>query len=276
MAIRKCQLVKTENGTRTTMYLETGSEVVKRPGGQTVEAALASLDANKSPTSHIHTYKTTDIKRPNGVTTEAALTNLENGKAPMVHTHNDTVASGDSYKFERIHLGAPVWWGNEIWVILHIDGRILTLGGSFAVAYTKYNDKNYAPKGYASSKVRARLGTYETTLPRDSLDMAIDTTKEGVTAKIFTMTVADININVHPWFYDRSHYSLYTGTPNHPVHHAGYPDCAWWLAGAFRDTTYPAHVGPIGSGGVNVPGVIYSATTEDITANCRPFVRIRV
>lgn len=44
MAIRKCYLVRNNSdGTKDTIHLETGSEVVKRPDGTTVEAALAGL-----------------------------------------------------------------------------------------------------------------------------------------------------------------------------------------------------------------------------------------
>ena len=280
MAIRKCQLVKTENGTRTTMYLETGSEVVKRPDGQTVEAALASLDANKSPMSHTHTYRTTDIKRPNGVTTETALTNLENGKAPMIHTHNDTVASGDSYKIERVHFGAPIYWGGKYWVILHIDGRILTLGACFIADGGQWNANNYAPMGYASSFVREHLGTYEAGIPRDSLDMAVDTTKAGVTAKIFTLTYADLSISVHPYLYDPNHRSLFWNDPyrHYPDSDMVYEICnPYWLADAWPGETFPVYVGtPPTSGSLLTPGAVNQATTADVRAAYRPFVRIRL
>ena len=47
MAIRKCRLVKDlGNGSQDTMHVETGSEVVMRPNGTTVEAALTGLKSD--------------------------------------------------------------------------------------------------------------------------------------------------------------------------------------------------------------------------------------
>lgn len=144
----------------------------------------------------------------------------------------------------------------------------------------QWNANNYTPMGYASSFVREHLGTYEAGIPRDSLDMAVDTTKAGVTAKIFTLTYADLSISVHLYLYDPNHRSLFWNDP-----YSQYPDSdmaseicnPYWLADAWPGETFPVYVGtPPIIGGLFTPGAVHQATTADVRTAYRPFVRIRL
>ena len=96
---------------------------------------------------------------------------------------------GMSYNLTGIGVGKPVRWANDIWICVHQSGSTYYLAATSIYCVTKFgSDSNYA-----GSTPAAMCTHVQNITPQDSLDLAINTSVNGVTAKIFVASYDQLN-----------------------------------------------------------------------------------
>lgn len=96
-----------------------------------------------------------------------------------------------SYDFSNIAVGSTVKWNNDNWICVHQDGDIFYLTLDRIYSMTKFSSNTTAT--YAGSTLASVAKEYEDSVAVDSLALAIDTTVQNVTAKIFVASYEQMN-----------------------------------------------------------------------------------
>lgn len=101
-------------------------------------------------------------------------------------------SGGDSYDIRSSVVGAIVKWANENWIICHTVDDLIYLAGLFFVSTSQEFDSG-GSTAYAGSDLAQACVTYQNTIPSDSLALAVNTTVNGVTNKIFVASYEQMN-----------------------------------------------------------------------------------
>lgn len=100
-----------------------------------------------------------------------------------------TQYSGMTYNLTGIAVGKPVLWGNEIWICVHVSGSTYYLSSTSLYGSTIFGSNN----SYSGSTLAAMCAQFQNIIPADSLALAVNTTVNGVTAKIFCPSYEQYN-----------------------------------------------------------------------------------
>ena len=101
-------------------------------------------------------------------------------------------SGGSSYDIGSTGVGTVVKWANKNWIICHTENGLIYLAGLFFVSISQQFGSSYSTV-YASSYLAQACVTYQNTIPSDSLALAVDTTVNGVTNKIFVASYEQMN-----------------------------------------------------------------------------------
>ena len=176
--------------------------------------ALATEDAlnNKANSSHNHaasniTSGTLSVAR--GGTGRSTLTSgyflRGNGTGAVTMSSVDEVkealgisSGGGSYNIGSTGVGTIVKWANKNWIICHTENGLIYLAGLFFVSTSQPFDSEFdfdsgGSAAYAGSDLAQACVTYQNTIPSDSLALAVNTTVNGVTNKIFVASYEQMN-----------------------------------------------------------------------------------
>ena len=102
----------------------------------------------------------------------------------------ESQGAGTSFDIANAGIGNFVKWANKMWIIVHAESDRIYLAATFFVTDNIYFGSNNA---YNGSTLAASAKTYENTIPADSLALAVNTTVNGVTAKIFAPSYEQMN-----------------------------------------------------------------------------------
>ena len=186
---------KNSSGTYDTIHLETGADcitgtlAITNGGTGATTAANARTNLGAAASSHNHsaaniTSGTLPISRGGtGVTSIDALKSalgIGGGSGSLV---------GMSYNLTGIGVGKPVRWANDIWICVHQSGSTYYLAATFIYCITQFGSN----ANYAGSTLAAMCTHVQNITPQDSLDLAINTSVNGVTAKIFVASFVQLN-----------------------------------------------------------------------------------
>lgn len=119
-------------------------------------------------------------------------------------------SSGGSYNIGSSGVGTIVKWANENWIICHTVDDLIYLAGLFFVSTSQVFDSNDSTE-YAGSDLAQACVTYQNTIPSDSLALAVNTTVNGVTNKIFVASYEQMN-GGFMLFYSNSQRELMDGS----------------------------------------------------------------
>ena len=186
---------KNSSGTYDTIHLETGADcitgtlAIANGGTGATTAANARTNLGAAASSHNHsasqiTSGTLSVARGGtGVTSIDALKSalgIGGGSGSLV---------GMSYNLTGIGVGKPVRWANDIWVCVHQSGSTYYLAATSIYCITQFGSDN----NYVGSTLAAMCTHVQSITPQDSFDLAINTTVNGVTAKIFVASHEQLN-----------------------------------------------------------------------------------
>ena len=96
---------------------------------------------------------------------------------------------GMSYNLTGIGVGKPVRWANDIWICVHQSGSTYYLAATSIYCITQFGSDN----SYAGSTLATMCTQVQNITPQDSLDLAINTNVNGITAKIFVASYDQLN-----------------------------------------------------------------------------------
>ena len=96
---------------------------------------------------------------------------------------------GMSYNLTGIGVGKPVRWANDIWICVHQSGSTYYLAATSIYCITQFGSN----ANYAGSTLAAMCTHVQNITPQDSLDLAINTSVNGVTAKIFVASYEQLD-----------------------------------------------------------------------------------
>ena len=142
-------------------------------------------------------------------------------------------SGGGSYDIGSSGVGTIVKWANENWIICHAENGLIYLAGLFFVSTSQQFDSG-GSTAYAGSDLARACVTYQNTIPSDSLALAVNTTVNGVTNKIFVASYEQMN-GGFMLFYSNSQRELlgtayWTSTP--------YSSSYVWLVTSDGNLTY--------------------------------------
>lgn len=101
-------------------------------------------------------------------------------------------SGGGSYDIGSSGVGTIVKWANKNWIICHTENGLIYLAGLFFVSTSQKFDSG-GSTAYAGSDLAQACVTYQNTIPSDSLALAVNTTVNGVTNKIFVASYEQMN-----------------------------------------------------------------------------------
>lgn len=101
-------------------------------------------------------------------------------------------SGGGSYDIGSSGVGTIVKWANKNWIICHTENGLIYLAGLFFVSTSQQFDSGDSV-AYAGSDLAQACVTYQNTIPSDSLALAVNTTVNGVTNKIFVASYEQMN-----------------------------------------------------------------------------------
>ena len=162
-------------------------------------------------------------------------------------------SGGGSYDIGSSGVGTIVKWANKNWIICHTENGLIYLAGLFLVSASQKFDSGSSAV-YAGSDLAQACVTYQNTIPSDSLALAVNTTVNGVTNKIFVASYEQMN-GGFMLFYSNSQRELmnrtyWTSSPRSSSH--------VWIV---------SYAGSLGEGGEGYPSDTYGF---------RPFVALRL
>lgn len=107
-------------------------------------------------------------------------------------------SGGGSYDIGSSGVGTIVKWANKNWIICHTENGLIYLAGLFFVSTSQPFDSDFdfdsgGSIAYAGSDLAQACVTYQNTIPSDSLALAVNTTVNGVTNKIFVASYEQMN-----------------------------------------------------------------------------------
>lgn len=205
---------KNSSGTYDTIHLETGADCITgtlgiaNGGTGATTAATARTNLGAAASSHNHsasqiTSGTLPVARGGtGVTSIDALKSalgIGGGSGSLV---------GTSYNLTGIGVGKPVRWANDIWICVHQSGSTYYLAAISLYGITQFGSN----RNYAGSTLAAMCTQFQNITPQDSLDLAINTNVNGVTAKIFVASYDQLN----------GGFSYFSNSTQLPCDHANY------------------------------------------------------
>ena len=158
---------------------------------------------------------------------------------------------GTSYDIVSSGVGTIVKWANKNWIVCHYeDGKTYLAGLFFVSAYQRFNiDESTV---YAGSDLAQACVTYQNTIPSDSLALAVNTTVNGVTNKIFVASYEQMN----------GGFMLFYSNSMRVLNNQHY-----WTSSAF-DSSFVWLV--------NNDGSFYNSHTPINTGGFRPFVALQL
>lgn len=170
------------------------------------ESEVNSLLSGKAPSFHTHdasqiTSGVLPVDR--GGTGRSTLTSgyflRGNGTGAVAMSSIDDVkkalgvsSGGGSYDIGSSGVGTIVKWANKNWIICHTENGLIYLAGLFFVSTSQKFDSG-GSTAYAGSDLAQACVTYQNTIPSDSLALAVNTTVNGVTNKIFVASYEQMN-----------------------------------------------------------------------------------
>lgn len=231
--------------------------------------ALATEDALNGKANTGHTHSTSNITSgilsvARGGTGRSTLTSgyflRGNGTGAVTMSSIDQVKEalgigggtsyvGMTYNLTGIAIGHPVMWANDMWMCVHIIGTTYYLASMNIYGSTQFDSGDYA--AYSGSDLAALCADFQEIIPEDSLALAINTTVNGVTNRIFVASYEQI-FDEFRYFYNRNNRRIYT--------------ISYWTSSPSSSTT------------VYVVNDVGNSEHESLTQVCgfRPFVALRL
>ena len=245
---------KNYSGTYDTIHLETSADCITgtlsiaHGGTGATTAANARTNLGAAASSHNHsasqiTSGTLSVARGGtGVTSIDALKSalgIGGGSGSLV---------GTSYNLTGIGVGKPVRWANDIWICVHQNGSTYYLAATSIYCITQFGSN----ANYAGSTLAAMCTHVQNITPQDSLDLAINTSVNGVTAKIFVASHDQLN----------GGFSYFSDDTQRQCDYMHY----WASSASGSNRVW----------GVNDSGSFYSGGNSTGTSGFRPFVALQL
>lgn len=170
--------------------------------------ALVTEDALNGKANISHTHSASNITSgtlsvARGGTGRDALTSgyflRGNGTGAVTMSSVDEVkealgisSGGGSYDIGSSGVGTIVKWANNNWIICHAENGLIYLAGLFFVSTSQKFDSD-GSTAYVGSDLAQACVTYQNIIPSDSLALAVNTTVNGVTNRIFVASYEQMN-----------------------------------------------------------------------------------
>ena len=165
--------------------------------------------------------------------------------------------SGDSYNLTGASVGSTVLFNNTYWTVVHMvpaapSGYTVYLALATMTQTTQFGSNNV----YAGSTLASKCTTYYNSMAADSKALCLGVSVEGVTAKVFVASYAQVNGGFSHFNSNANRICNYNGNP--------YP---WWTSspGSSGGVYYVKAVGSVRNGG-------YPSDTYGF----RPFVAVKI
>ena len=167
---------KNSSGTYDTIHLETGADCI------TGTLGVAHGGTGRS------TLTSGYFLRGNG-TGAITMSSVDQVKSALGIGGGSGSLVGTSYNLTGIGVGKPVRWANDIWICVHQSGSTYYLAATSIYCATQFGSNTQ----YAGSTLATMCTQVQNITPQDSLDLAINTTVNGITAKIFVASYEQMN-----------------------------------------------------------------------------------
>ena len=219
---------KNASGTYDTVYFETSGDLITGvvpianggTGATTAANARSTLGitpANIGAAASSHNHSASNITSgtlsvARGGTGRSTLTSgyflRGNGTGAVTMSSIDQVKEalgigggtsyvGMTYNLTGIAIGHPVMWANSIWMCVHsireISSGITTYYLASMIIYGSTKFDSGSSTAYSGSDLATLCAKFQEIIPEDSLALAINTTVNGVTNRIFVASYEQMN-----------------------------------------------------------------------------------
>ena len=175
---------KNEAGKYDTIHLETSASSVLMGDGRTLEATLSDMSGGTDNTELLKTINSNIL----GVKSDVAALDTKTGNvAAALETLNGEVSRISTVS--PITLGGVYAWAGHMCTAVHVTNTLLYLARKEIYEMCPFGTTNV----YKGSNLAARAAAFQNSLPAAALSTAVNTTVNGVTAKIFVCSYEQAN-----------------------------------------------------------------------------------